>query len=107
MASREPSELDGRWEYPWCARWRWILAAVTAGTIDSRSSLASRLDSVPVFDLEDDNLADANGVILVVQKQNISSLERRFHRATQNHHHGTLALGHKHQALRRSKKVVN
>lgn len=37
---------------------------------------------VSVFDLEHHDLAHADGVVVVGQKQNVSPLKSRFHRAT-------------------------
>lgn len=37
---------------------------------------------VPVLDLEDHDLANANRRILIVQEQDVSSLECRLHRST-------------------------
>jgi hypothetical protein len=51
----------------------------------------------PVFDLEHHHFADADGVVLVVQKQNVAALKRGLHGPGEHHHHGRLALGDEHE----------
>mmetsp|Transcript_37748 Transcript_37748/g.121133 ORF Transcript_37748/g.121133 Transcript_37748/m.121133 type:complete len:265 (+) Transcript_37748:478-1272(+) len=52
-----------------------------------------------VLDLEDDDLADSDGVVLVVQKKNVAALEGRFHGPAQHYDDGALGLGEEHQPL--------
>lgn len=54
---------------------------------------------VAVLDLEDHDLAYANGVILVIEEENVSALEGRLHGPRQHHHHGRLALSDEHKPL--------
>lgn len=45
--------------------------------------------NISIFYLKDHNLSCSNGVVVVGEEENVSSLEGRFHRATNNDHRHT------------------
>ena len=52
-----------------------------------------------VLDLEDDDLAHPDRVRLVVEKQDVTALEGRFHAAAKHDDYGRFALRQEHEAF--------
>ena len=62
--------------------------------------------NISIFDFKDNNLSHANGVVLVVEKEDISSLEGGLHTARENHNYRGFGLGHKHKPLPYPTEIV-